>query len=848
MANNDQVSQEYLQIKCFLYKYTPPFTAETEVKASLSTFKPYSIPLDDTQYFTKYDISGFVTSYSFEQNIEETTFSWSVELMDQALSYATLNGLKVKPPVGSTMTGGLSFSVAQNITPAASSLTLLSQYETGANTFPNNNPASGTNPTLPILGAKSNRGLTPSLLTVQNTNLTNVLSTVHGLRLSDLIQEYDFISLFLYKNQTPIGNIWGNFIPAPPSIAPKNNPQVIFQYVTTTDVPPVGLQSPTDPYLKYESVLLTKMPGGNTLFSNEFNGFVMKKSMTSAINQVDRITIAGNGWSRLFGATKRAVKPSLFQNSLYQSGQVLGLGDVSAMETVYAGNSIGGIIRDLFDLVYKIDFNIVGISNITDTTPTVDTATVDNSQNGTNLTFTTTTTTTSSVASSSITPTVIPSPSDFEVNVSNGTVSGLPLQATAFTSPITTATQKTTVNYTPTSSLNEVSDSAYAAPRIITVSEMIGNSFYNITSLLVANEYPANLFNLPQYLLSTVMKLRNFAYIEPIIVPATQDFVDEVMYNAALLQANNLTLSSQAAAQHTASSNPELVQISPFTFQKATQAETGDQVVNYGGTQPVFFDPQVQNLTAYFQYLANVFESFSPQLQTPYEILDHIRNTAFVELFEQPNGQFVIRSPQYNNVTASIAGRPDIALIRSSNLNILSSTYNETVENLVTKLFTRYSPQITPIGVLQEFGYCDGKLLNQNGLLETTVEANPNAASASISNTSTNNSKTTGIFGWAEYLMEISNAKLKTGSLTCDLNNTIQVGQTFIDETKFKFGYIVGVSKQVTVAGTATMSLRLSYVRDAVPDINKSTNQFKDIYVDLLPVLTDIEKSFASGS
>ena len=53
----------------------------------------------------------------------------------------------------------------------------------------------------------------------------------------------------------------------------------------------------------------------------------------------------------------------------------------------------------------------------------------------------------------------------------------------------------------------------------------------------------------------------------------------------------------------------------------------------------------------------------------------------------------------------------------------------------------------------------------QNGLLETTVEANPNAAAASLSNNSVNNSKTTGIFGWAEYLMEISNAKLKTGHL-----------------------------------------------------------------------------------
>ena len=57
MATSDQVSQEYLYIKCFLYKYTPKFTAVTGNTATgdtpaLSTFTPYSIPLDDTTYFT----------------------------------------------------------------------------------------------------------------------------------------------------------------------------------------------------------------------------------------------------------------------------------------------------------------------------------------------------------------------------------------------------------------------------------------------------------------------------------------------------------------------------------------------------------------------------------------------------------------------------------------------------------------------------------------------------------------------------------------------------------------------------------------------------------------------------
>ena len=53
-----------------------------------------------------------------------------------------------------------------------------------------------------------------------------------------------------------------------------------------------------------------------------------------------------------------------------------------------------------------------------------------------------------------------------------------------------------------------------------------------------------------------------------------------------------------------------------------------------------------------------ISSSFSPELQTPYEILDQIRTTTFIEIFEQPNGQFIVRSPQYNNMAISVTGRP----------------------------------------------------------------------------------------------------------------------------------------------------------------------------------------------
>jgi len=792
MANNDQVSQEYILIKCFLYKYTPPFTqvdlpSTVSNDFSLSTFTPYSVPLDDTKYFTKYDISQFVTDYSFDQNIDETTYTWSVTLQDLALSYGTINNkLKVRPPEQSSVTGGLVFSTANS----SNSLGLLSEYEANANTFDNNDYTSNEAAN-PILHAKFNRGYTPGPLTVQNTNLTKALSTVPGLRLTDLIQEYDFISLFIYKNTTPLTAIYGTVKPV---FNLQNNTILQFEYAFTDNdnisygnaFNKANFTTLADPYLQYESILLTKIPPSNqTLFSNEFNGFVIKKTTASTIDQVDRLVVSGNGWSRLFGATRRAVKTSLFANALYQAGQVTGLSDVTPFENIFAGQPINKIIQSLFDTVYKIDFNLATTDQIAAASTPI------NSNNSTNL------------ATSTL------DQEGFFANPQGLSTTGNEFSATT----------------TPT---------------------LLGSSFFNITSLIVANGYPANMFSMPPYLLSTVMKLRPFAYIEPSSFPVSTSYISNAQAQAAQLQTGIGPVSSSP-------------QISPETFQQAIQS-LGGQVKNYSGTNPVYVDPTVQNLKAYFRFLDTVFLSFAPEVQTPYEIFDHIRSISFVEIFEQPNGQFIVRAPQYNNMATSaslaktsLAGRSDINMIRSSNLNIVTSSYTETVESLVSKILTGYSPEMLAIGVLQQFGYCDGKLLTQIGQLEMQTAANPNAATASTSNTATNNSKTTGIFGWAEYLMELTNAKRKTGTIVCDLDPTIQVGNTFIDETKFKFGYIVGISKHVTVTGTATMSLALSYVRDATPKYSRTNDAINnqvitDINTDLLPVLTDIENSFATGS
>jgi hypothetical protein len=529
------------------------------------------------------------------------------------------------------------------------------------------------------------------------------------------------------------------------------------------------------------------------------------------------------------------VKPSLFQNSLYQAGQVLGLDAMTALQDVYAGKSVAEIVQDLFDLVYKINFK-QKFTNITELNSTV-AAGSSSSTNGTNLVVKTTTPS----------PVSAFAPSPFFPFNSLAPIPGISSQATAFTNPLTT----TSVSVVSTNPLDQLQGVNTNTPQISSTLAL-GNSFFNITALLVANSYPANLFNLPQYLLATVMKIRPFAYIEPINVPVSQSFIDGAILSAAAITATStLQLPSQqgtgfqAASQASAVATAKRQHIPSLTFDIAmTDYDVNNQVINYDDINPVFIEPELQNLQLYFQYLEQVFKPFSPDLKTPYEILDEIRTKTFIELFEQPSGQFLIRSPQYNYTIAPVAGRPDIALIRSSSLNIMSRVYTESVENLVSRIITGNAANMLPnIPGVEQFAYVDGKLLVQNGLVEMVTSANPNINNKSNTNNSANDGSTTGTFGYVEYLMELANARLKTGAITCDLDNTIQVGQTFIDENKYKFGYIVGVNKKVQIGGSATMSLNLSYVRDAYPTI-ASDGALVNIDVDLLPVLSDIEISF----
>src|SRR5579863_4465239 len=288
MPTDQNQNLEYLVLKVFLYKFTPNFTLTENAGTTLFKIDRYAIDLDET-FYTKYDITPFVVKYTFDQSITDNTFNWSLTLNDQVLSLQDINTrlLVHGQTIRSTPAGIL---IGDNV------FDRLGQYESLARNFIDK-PF--------ILNAKKQRGQQANQLT---NSTIDPLPFVNGLRLSDLIQDYDVLSCFLYKSTTTDINDLQGFI-GPDTMG-------LSRFV----VQPVGGTTLTPANLQNETILLSPYPNitsSSTLFSNEFSGFVMSRTTSQQVGGVDLVSLSGNGISRIFGSTRRLIKSSLFQNSIY---------------------------------------------------------------------------------------------------------------------------------------------------------------------------------------------------------------------------------------------------------------------------------------------------------------------------------------------------------------------------------------------------------------------------------------------------------------------------------------------------------------------------------------------------
>ncbi len=345
VADNTNLTLDYYKVKVFLYKYVPQFTRTPDKDVSISNsnnqkIETYSAELDEAKYFVKYDLSDYISSYSFNQSINENTYDWSVIFQDTILTFDQINKmLKVE--------GGWDWG--------RNNVNFLSQMEA----LQGNVAAESVF----IADAKISRGsqsksfdtkLAPASGLLTRIDSTQV--TPKGLRLSDLIQPYDMLAVFLYKSKTPLEDLRGTVIST--TVTPSGLPY--FQVSENNLGLPLSRKN-----LQTESILLSRIGVSTeepireiTLFNTELVGYVLEKATSSTAGQVDTITVSGNGMSRLFGTTRRIVKSSLFQESIFKQLEYSGQkNQVSPYHSSFVGMKLHNIIQNLFFDCYRINFD-----------------------------------------------------------------------------------------------------------------------------------------------------------------------------------------------------------------------------------------------------------------------------------------------------------------------------------------------------------------------------------------------------------------------------------------------------------------------------------------------------------
>lgn len=710
MSDNQTIDN--YKMKVFLYKYTPPFTKvgiPSATNTGFPTVDRFEVELDESKYFSKYDITDYVASYTFSQELNENTFSWSIVLQNAFLSFNEINvnllveGMRLGP----------------------NNLTNLAQYEASSNDIDNTTDT--------IVQAKIGRGTTPNDMSVQ---AGAILTKQAGLKLEDLIQPYDMVSVFLYRGKVPVTDLTG----IRQKVASQNG-RIVF---TVDDSATYKL---TNGDMRLESVLLSPDPSNPdiTLFSNEFNGFVMIKTSTSEVGSVETVNISGNGISRLFGATRRVIKQGILQSSLYDISLTDKPEEFSAYTSTYANKTIVAIFQEFFKSIYGIKFAVSRDTQFTD----------------------------------------------------NGDLTG----ALVF----------------------ESVDPA--------------SSYYDLSSLMVGNNLTTNLFTVPPFLLGLVMKRHGFDYKQPTNSDALENMTEQVIS----AKTSPTVLVSQF---HFDPSTNQMVtnQVEKSASGTVLDQNLVDTIVNtnpdlqtqHGDRHPIFYSSELNELRGYFLFFAEVLKAYAPDLKTPFEIIDEIKEKSFIEFFERPTGEFYIRAPQYNDTTETIY---------SSTIDVINRNYTETVTNMVTLQKVAYVADIiNEVFPNTFFSFMDGKLFLQYGFIEASADSNPNAQNNKTSVDEFTKRRLPGLVRYAQYLLRLHNASLKSGSLVVGYDQRLLVGRTFFDEKHNKFGYITGVSKAVNTGGSVTITINLSYVRDAYEDDNG------DLTFEHIDTLTELAQQFQQST
>lgn len=789
MALSSKSSTEYLDIKVFLYKYTPPFTFLEEnisQSAEVSTFledlaasdfnipKPsnlvttdkvegpgqitkYGVDLTAPTHLSKYDITQFAKGYSFKQSLYGGAYDWNINFQDAVIPFSQLSirsniptirkGMLFKDSAGNRVAfaGGPQCRSDNSGTDAGNDLVhLMAQYE-AESSWPQAvksetsiiEQAFLSRGTVTTPFASNSQGNSSSILNAPGSDIKFNNPQLDGIRLSDLTQKYNYISVFVYKSSV-----------SPASARKASFPRGIPNGHGGFDV--------FDPSNEVHLML--------TGYTNEFNGFVTGKNLTRSAGAVDTFVVTGHGGLRLFSDTRTLFDPSIIAGGLYGASILnsitAGSDYISVFQNLFQGKDPVEILTSLLFLVYRISFNKRTSSSV----------------------FAVPTT-----APTTNTPLITPALTEYQgfYDIHKLAVS----------------------QFGDASTLFALSDSGQSSP--------IGN-----------------LFTIPPLLQALVMSLRNYDY----------NLLTELRPETVLTTPIGATGPTGIGAPGQDVVPPASLAIVTGTPDKKFQPVDPKNLASTNFAEE-FGGPCVQISAVdilfppYFKLLKNGFGNFNSNLKTPHDIMDEVTHMSFLEFYERPNGRIILRTPQYNQLTRTTQQGlidPIGNLLTSNDVLMIDASYSEDGTQLQTQKRGSYSADLNMnvgSGLVQP-SYGNGKLMVQYGFREATAEANP--AVAALAQQRTAGALAIGaekadinnlVHKYLRFLLEFDNAGRRTGSINCDGNPALEVGKLFFDSTNSKIGYIVDVTKNLIVGQTYRASINLKFVRD----VDSSGTNFRQI-------------------
>lgn len=752
----------------------------------LSRVQRFEIDLDEDKYFSKIDISDFVSDYRCTQNLHNE-INWSVNLFNGTLDNKNMDKYFLRR-------GNLLIN-----SPNLATYSTLADYETEDDNFTGN--YENEVKTIKVAMDERTDNVTTEVTQQATTEdkSKDITNRQPQVLLSDLIQKFDFISCYIYKSTEPINDDMLDF-----GVSGKN-------------LATQGIQ---------EEVWM--MQNG---FSNEFNGFVLSKTVSHQVGSLNTLSISGSGSFCLFDRTKVLYSPTLFTASLYDQAELFDRSQLAIFSSLYSDESITGIINILLRDVYRIipvtqdpllkfkdlnnsmknavttiyEDNIQRLKNSLDQVTKAE-STGNDGWNGNHLTKV----------------------SNYDYVSGKLVYLGDVTDSFYWKNKIATAEQLFQDKYQVSSIYGKnftIYNSEEFAKLQADLYSVSKTYFFDMTRIKIENGCHTNIFNIPAYLFSLVMKAKSFNYRD-----AT---------NAEIASAVN-TIKNQ-----TSSFKVNLGQ-SISNYMSSEFPSDNIEFLNSTFYGPVLMELDVNKLKAYFLFLESGFSNFTPTMYTPNQILDEVKAASFIEIFETATGTLVIRPPKYNDKTS---------ILFSSDYNVLSTQYTDSVKGLVSKEKLTYYQDLIKNIPFNVFAFTNGKLLTQYGLTETNASANPNAKYTLAPGSNATVNKSLGIFNYARFFLELNNASQKTSNISAEyvpastiiknpntgeyVQQAFGIGNLFFDEVNNKISYITSIDKSCKVGDVPSMSFTGTYVRDGYR--YGDSVEFRQ-----LPELIDLNKLFTT--